>query len=76
VERLDRDRERRIPLGEAVEVLGDQQRRGDRDGDADLNAARTAISVLPYPTSPQMRRSIGNLLLHAALTSSIDDVST
>ena len=36
-----------------------------------LNAARTAISVLPKPTSPQMRRSMGMGFSMSALTSSM-----
>ncbi len=36
-----------------------------------LNTARTAISVLPYPTSPQISRSIGIGSSMSALTSSI-----
>ena len=36
-----------------------------------LNAARTATSVLPYPTSPQMIRSIGIDFSMSALTSSM-----
>ena len=36
-----------------------------------LNAARTAISVLPNPTSPQINRSIGRGRSRSALTSSI-----
>ena len=38
-----------------------------------LNAARIAISVFPYPTSPQMMRSIGYGLSISRLTSSIVD---
>ena len=36
-----------------------------------LNAARTAISVFPYPTSPQTSRSIGVTRCISTLTSSI-----
>ncbi len=36
-----------------------------------LNAARTAISVLPNPTSPQIRRSMGTGFSMSALTSSM-----
>ncbi len=36
-----------------------------------LKAARTAISVLPYPTSPQIRRSIGLGRSMSRLTSSM-----
>ena len=36
-----------------------------------LNAARTAISVLPNPTSPQIRRSIGTGFSISDLTSSM-----
>ena len=36
-----------------------------------LNAARTAISVLPNPTSPEITRSIGTGRSMSALTSSI-----
>ena len=36
-----------------------------------LKAARTAISVLPYPTSPEITRSIGTAFSMSALTSSI-----
>ena len=36
-----------------------------------LHAARTATSVLPNPTSPQSRRSIGNGRSMSRLTSSI-----
>ena len=36
-----------------------------------LKAARTATSVFPYPTSPQMRRSMGTVFIMSALTSSI-----
>ena len=36
-----------------------------------LKAARTAISVLPKPTSPQIRRSIGTGFSMSALTSSM-----
>ena len=36
-----------------------------------LNAARTAISVLPKPTSPQISRSIGTGFSMSAFTSSI-----
>ena len=36
-----------------------------------LKAARTAISVLPYPTSPQTSRSIGTARSMSAFTSSI-----
>ena len=36
-----------------------------------LNAARTAISVLPKPTSPEITRSIGTGRSMSALTSSI-----
>ena len=38
-----------------------------------LNAARTAISVLPKPTSPEITRSIGTGRSMSALTSSIAD---
>ena len=38
-----------------------------------LNAARTAISVLPNPTSPEITRSIGTGRSMSALTSSIAD---
>ena len=38
---------------------------------AALNAARTAISVLPKPTSPQIRRSIGMGFSISDLTSSM-----
>ena len=36
-----------------------------------LNAARTAISVLPYPTSPAITRSIGTVRSMSRLTSSM-----
>jgi hypothetical protein len=51
-ERLHDDREPGIPLGEGVEVLLHEQGRRHEHGDLlavlhALNAARTAISVLP-----------------------------
>ncbi len=36
-----------------------------------LNAARIAISVLPYPTSPQMSRSMGRTDSMSRFTSSV-----
>ena len=39
-----------------------------------LNAARTAISVLPYPTSPQTSRSMGTGCSMSRLTSSMQAI--
>ena len=38
---------------------------------AALKAARMAISVLPNPTSPQIRRSIGTSFSMSSLTASV-----
>ena len=42
--------------------------------EAALTAARSATSVLPYPTSPQTSRSIGRAASMSAFTASIASI--
>ena len=75
-EHRDLDREGRVALAERDQVLlGEQRRRHEHRHllalHHDLERARTAISVLPNPTSPQINRSIGRGRSRSALTSSI-----
>ena len=72
----DGDREALVPFGERLVMLLHEQRGRHEDGHLlavlyALNAALTAISVLPKPTSPQMRRSIGTGFSMSDLTSSM-----
>jgi hypothetical protein len=73
---LDRDRVARHALAERVEVLLREDGRRHEDATClpactALKAARRATSVLPKPTSPQIRRSIGRGAPCRALVSSI-----
>ena len=63
-------------LGEGVEVLAREQRGRHHDGDLLAGqhreqAARSATSVLPKPTSPQISRSIGRPLARSSSTASM-----
>ena len=69
----DLHREAAEALGEGVEVLARQQRGRHHDGDLLAGehgdqAARSATSVLPKPTSPQISRSIGRPLARSSST--------
>ena len=70
----DLEREGREPLRERGEVLGGEHGRRHEDRHlrpswTALNAARSATSVLPYPTSPTTSRSIGRPSSMSALAS-------
>ena len=65
-----------VALAESVPVLlGEDRRRAENEVcfpfRAAANAARTATSVLPKPTSPQTSRSIGRGASRSSLTASI-----